>query len=357
MSDPFSSAVEWFQGLPTWAKIAVPVAGAGVVLLIWSPWKSTGAGQAATETGLPSGGGSATGGAAGNPNPLVATGTGIPASYSTPPSQSAPTYYPSSTSTATTKTLSPTTTTTKTASTTETTTGSVTTTGSGSEILTPHPVHPRAAVRPKTPASVVSNPPATVAAKNGGTLSTETNPSTGSTSINLHMSHLTGPGVGTAKTVPVHIVTITNPSTGQKSIDLHLSGAGTPVTSRAVQTRAPVRHPATVYVEANPSTGSVTINRRLSDLTSSTRQTVVVDPTGRRTRVTREPGRTYQPAPVYAYHPETSAYAPTYRAQPHYVATRASTTSISRVQAKAPAVRFSRVTNASTGSQSFDLRR
>lgn len=39
---------EWFSRLPTWGKIAIPLAAAGVVVLIWEPWKKKSAASTAT---------------------------------------------------------------------------------------------------------------------------------------------------------------------------------------------------------------------------------------------------------------------------------------------------------------------
>ena len=32
---------EWYSNLPTWAKIAIPVALVGIIVVIWQPWKSS----------------------------------------------------------------------------------------------------------------------------------------------------------------------------------------------------------------------------------------------------------------------------------------------------------------------------
>ena len=40
-----------FKSWPKWAQIGVPVVGAGVVLLIWHPWSSSGSGSSTIETG------------------------------------------------------------------------------------------------------------------------------------------------------------------------------------------------------------------------------------------------------------------------------------------------------------------
>ncbi len=32
---------EWFEKLPLWAKIAIPVVAIGIIVLIWSPWKKS----------------------------------------------------------------------------------------------------------------------------------------------------------------------------------------------------------------------------------------------------------------------------------------------------------------------------
>ena len=341
MSNPFEGAIQWFQGLPTWAKIAVPVVGAGVVVLIWHPWGSSS--TSTIETGAPSSGGSATGGSsAGNPNPEISTGSGyypVPASYSNPP--------PATTSGGTTSTT-PVTSGSRTVPTSNATsqenvaTGTVTTTGTGSEILTPHPVHPRAAVRPRTAQSVGSS-----------TISTVTNPSTGGTTIDLRLSNLTGSSTSTA---PRTVNVVTNPSTGQKSVDLKLSntGGGETVTPRI----QPVTHPRTVYAQTSPSTGQTSVNLRLSDLTRSTSPTAVVDPVGSRTtklRETRTGTRTTAVAtPYYGYHPETSPFASSYHAE----STSQTRTSAARTSSSGSRpVRYTRAVNASTGTPVVDLRR
>ena len=32
---------EWYSNLPTWAKIAIPVALVGIIVVIWQPWKAS----------------------------------------------------------------------------------------------------------------------------------------------------------------------------------------------------------------------------------------------------------------------------------------------------------------------------
>lgn len=58
----FHKMAEMYAHLPKWAKIAVPVAGAGVILLIWQPWKAKGTASSLIESGK-----------LGNPN-----GSGLP---------------------------------------------------------------------------------------------------------------------------------------------------------------------------------------------------------------------------------------------------------------------------------------
>ena len=42
---------EWYTRLPTWAKIAIPLAAVGVIVLIWAPWsKSSASGSVPTGT-------------------------------------------------------------------------------------------------------------------------------------------------------------------------------------------------------------------------------------------------------------------------------------------------------------------
>ena len=83
--------LSWYKGLPTWAKIAIPLVGIGVVVLIWQPWNSQSSQATEKGAGSSGSGGSGTSGSSGG----VATGEPtvgvIPASYSTPP-EAPPTY-------------------------------------------------------------------------------------------------------------------------------------------------------------------------------------------------------------------------------------------------------------------------
>lgn len=50
--------VEWYKGLPTWAKIAIPLAMVLIIVLIWQPWNKA-ASTSSTSSGTASGGGTA----------------------------------------------------------------------------------------------------------------------------------------------------------------------------------------------------------------------------------------------------------------------------------------------------------
>ena len=86
---------EWWGKLPTWAKVAVPVGAAGIVLLIWHPWSKGGTAQTETAGGAAGGGGGGGGsttpveGSYGNPPP-VQTGP-APILTTSPTSPTAPT--------------------------------------------------------------------------------------------------------------------------------------------------------------------------------------------------------------------------------------------------------------------------